>query len=103
MILKKVKLSNFRCFGGCETNIRFDKLTSFIGANSTGKTAALIALVKLFGQTQSEREIHRSDFHIADSENPAVVDTKSLYIEAVFEFPELLVKESAKTAIPSFF
>ena len=103
MILTKIKLSNFRCFGDHETVVRFDKLTSFIGANSTGKTAALIALVKLFGQTQSEREIHRSDFHIANSENPEAVDTKSLYIEAVFEFPELSVEESAKTAIPSFF
>lgn len=103
MILEKIKLCNYRCFGATETVIRFDKLTTFIGANSTGKTAALQALIKLFGITQAEREIHRADFHNSNSENPDENDGKILYIEAVFNFPELTVEGATTTAIPSFF
>lgn len=103
MILKKLKLNNFRCFGATETVIGFDKLTAFIGANSTGKTAALQALVKLFGTTQAEREIRRADFHISNPENPDEISGKIFYIEAVFCFPELTVENASTTAIPSFF
>ena len=103
MILEKIKLCNYRCFGATETVIRFDKLTTFIGANSTGKTSALQALIKLFGIAQGEREIHRADFNNSNSENPDEIDGKILYIEAVFNFPELTVESATTTAIPSFF
>lgn len=48
MRLKKLKLRNFRCFGPNETVIFFDDMTALIGANSSGKTAVLQALEKLF-------------------------------------------------------
>lgn len=103
VILKKVKLSNFRCFGETETEISFQQLTAFIGTNSTGKTAAMIALTKLFGNTTAEREIYRADFHLPYGELAESLKSSSLYIEAVFGFDELSESDNPKNAIPSFF
>ena len=44
MKLSKLKLKNYRCFGSEEQVILIDQLTTFIGNNSTGKTAALSAI-----------------------------------------------------------
>lgn len=44
MKLSKLKLMNYRCFGSEEQVIPIGKLTTFIGNNSAGKTAALSAL-----------------------------------------------------------
>ena len=103
MKLKEIKINNFRCFGSETTTIKFDKLTTFIGANSSGKTAAILALVKLFGTLPSEREIIRSDFHLPKGKRPDAVDNQELYIEAVFTFPELQNSEETDSAIPAFF
>jgi len=103
MVLKKIKLKNFRCFGSDETTISFDDLTAFIGANSTGKTAAMQAIVKLFGMNQSEREIRRSDFHLTESKSPDDDETKILSIEAVLAFPELEDENAPTGAVAHFF
>ncbi len=103
MKLKEIKINNFRCFGPETTTIKFEKLTTFIGANSSGKTAAILALVKLFGTLPSEREIVRSDFHLPKGKKPNTVDHQELYIEAVFTFPELQNPEETDSAIPAFF
>lgn len=103
MKLKEIKISNFRCFGPETTTIGFDKLTTFIGANSSGKTAAILALVKLFGSLPSEREIVRSDFHLPRDKKPEMIDNAELFIEAVFTFPELQNPEEVDSAIPAFF
>lgn len=103
MILSMIKISNFRCFGNQETVIDFDKITTLIGANSSGKTAVLQALVKLFGQTQIEREIHRSDFHLDKGQKPDEIEKNELYIEAIFKFPELKSDEKSLSTIPAFF
>ncbi|MCL2854595.1 MAG: AAA family ATPase [Defluviitaleaceae bacterium] len=103
MVLKKIKLKNFRCFGSDETTISFDDLTAFIGANSTGKTAAMQAIVKLFGMNQSEREIRRSDFHLTTNKSPDDDETITLSIEAVLEFPELEDESIPTDAVAHFF
>lgn len=46
--LSKQKLYNYRCFGDVEQVIDINNITAFIGNNSTGKTAALLALNWLF-------------------------------------------------------
>ena len=48
MKLSKLKLHNYRCFGNGEQTIPIDNITAFIGNNSSGKTAALLALNCLF-------------------------------------------------------
>lgn len=101
MRLKKMRIYNYRSFGE-EKIIEFNELTTFIGNNSSGKTTALSALQKLFGATAGERALVRSDFHLNKDEKAEDVQEKDLYIEAVFEFPEL--KEGVNSnAIPIMF
>ena len=52
--LSKLKLHNYRCFGEDEQIIKIDDITSFIGNNSSGKTAALLALNCLFSDNSAE-------------------------------------------------
>ena len=64
MKLSKLKLWNYRCFGSEEQVILIDQLTTFIGNNSAGKTAALSALNCMFSENSNDRILHRSDFHL---------------------------------------
>lgn len=102
MKLTKIILSNYRCFGKEPTTIEINNLTGFIGHNSSGKTALLSALMKLFGEKSSDRIIERSDFHIPESINPDGVTKNELYVEAQFEFPEL-EGDRDSVSIPVFF
>ena len=91
MIIERLCLSNFRCFGAVETKLSFAKdVTSFIGGNGAGKTAALIALSRLFGVSKHQRTIQKSDFHIRIDQE-LLPDESLLYIDAVLAFPELEV------------
>ena len=89
MKLSKIKLYNYRCFGSDEQVIKIDDITSFIGNNSTGKTAALLALNCLFSDNASDRVLKRSDFHLPKDIKPEEMENQELYIEAVFTFDEL--------------
>ena len=62
--LSKLKLYNYRCFGDEEQIIDIDNITAFIGNNSTGKTAALLALNCIFSNNSNDRILKRSDFHL---------------------------------------
>ena len=46
------------------TDILIDNLTTFIGNNSAGKTAALSALNCMFSENSGDRILQRSDFHL---------------------------------------
>ncbi len=89
MKLSKLKLKNYRCFGSEEQVILIDQLTTFIGNNSTGKTAALSAINCMFSENSNDRILHRSDFHLPKNILPDEMEQQSLYIEAIFEFEEL--------------
>ncbi len=102
MKLSKIIVSNYRCFGKEPTTIVINDLTGFIGHNSSGKTALLSALLKLFGEKTSDRIIERSDFHIPVSVEPDIVTVNELYIETQFEFPELELGKD-NISIPVFF
>lgn len=103
MKLEKVKLYNFRSFSE-EQTIRFDNLTTIIGNNSAGKTAALAALNIIFSQISNERILKRSDFHIPKNKKPEEMEIQNLYIEAVFSFDEVRSANSEQsTAIPLFY
>lgn len=102
MILKRLKIYNFRSFGE-EKVIEFDELTTFIGNNSSGKTSALVALQKLFGSTIAERSLTKADFHLNKDEKVEEIEQKELYIEAVFEFPELKEDTDISNSIPVMF
>ena len=104
MRLSKLKLMNYRCFGSEEQVILIDNLTTFIGNNSSGKTAALSALNCMFSENSSDRILQRSDFHLPKEMDPDEMESQSLYIEAVFEFEELQSETGGgEYAIPIFF
>ena len=68
MFIERLTLTNFRCFGA-ETNIDLTPgLTTFIGANGSGKTAVMQALQRLFGITGDQRHIRRQDFYVPADE-----------------------------------
>lgn len=99
MWLSKLTISNFRSFGNIPTEIHLENdLTGFIGLNSTGKTAALESLRKLFGATQQERELSKQDFHIPGDKTPEDEPEISLFVEARFDF-----EEGDNDAVPDFF
>lgn len=98
MHISKITIKGFRSFGpkGCTINID-NKLGAFIGHNSSGKTAALEALRKMFGLSNAERELYRQDFHIANGEDLENIESKDLSIEARFDFGD------EDGAVPHFF
>lgn len=98
MNISSLMISGFRSFGSAETLIPLRKdLSAFIGLNSAGKTAALEALRKLFGQSLNERELVRQDFHVGEAADDEEAE-KSLTIEVRLDFDE-----DEKDAIPHFF
>lgn len=103
MKIKKLKLEKFQCFN--KEEIEFNDLTTFIGANSSGKTAVQEALMRLFGRDRTQRNIKNSDFYLAKKENFDDLNIRELKIEAVIVFPELKGGNSQEinNNIPDFF
>ncbi|RRJ66082.1 DUF2813 domain-containing protein [Paenibacillus oralis] len=105
MKITQMKISNFRSFSEEETVMDLQKLTAIIGANSSGKTALIHALLKLFAVNQIERALERSDFHLPMGKKPEdLKDGSQLYIEVKIEFPELESDdEISANTVPHFF
>lgn len=103
MKLSKLKLHNYRCFGDGEQVIAIDDITAFIGNNSSGKTAALLALNCLFSNNSADHILNRSDFHLPKNTKPDELKSQELYIEAVFTFDELENEGDGSSSIPTFF
>lgn len=89
MQISNLRITGFKSFGpeGVDILIR-NKLSAFIGLNSSGKTTALEAIRKLFGSSLSERELVREDFHIGKNEDPDSILERKLSIEAAISFSE---------------
>lgn len=103
MKLSKLKLHNYRCFGDGEQTIPIEDITSFIGNNSSGKTAALLALNCLFSNNSKDHILKRSDFHLPKDKKPEDSEFQEMYIEAVFTFDELENGEDDTSSVPVFF
>lgn len=102
MHISSVTVSGFQCFGTDPTTITFEEeLTSLIGANSSGKTALLQALCRLFGSSQSERQIRPQDFFVPPEQDLDDEKERKLWIDVRIECPELREKETI--AIAPFF
>jgi putative ATP-dependent endonuclease of OLD family len=104
MYLERLTITNFRCFGPEPHSIEFgSSLTAFVGANGSGKTAVMHALLRLFGVTNDQRRIRRQDFHVSTNETTTPKE-RSLVIEAVLAFPELDSNAHSNSAtVPEFF
>jgi putative ATP-dependent endonuclease of OLD family len=99
MKLVRLRLSNFRSFSADHTELDLDDLTFLIGPNGAGKTAVLQALARMFSLDPTQRKVKKSDFHVPhDEKSEEAPAERKLWIEADFEFPELLAKGSGKAA-----
>lgn len=103
MRIARLTLSNFRCFGPEPTVIDLVALTTLVGGNACGKTAALAALARLFGVAPGDRGIRKSDFHLPPDTDLAAVSELTLFVEARIEFPELSEEGKAGEAVPECF
>lgn len=91
MKLVRLRLSNFRSFCRDFAELDLDDLTFLLGPNGAGKTAVLQALARLFSLDPAQRKIRKSDFHVPHDEKPDEAPAeRKLWIEADFEFPELV-------------
>jgi putative ATP-dependent endonuclease of OLD family len=100
--ITSITLQNFRCFGPTPVSFSLSESTTLIGANGTGKSAVLEALVRLFGASSTERRLVRSDFHLPLDANADQVEESQLCIEVRIDFPEL-VEEGDAGAVPECF
>ena len=109
MRIETVTLTNFRCFGPEQVSIDLSAgLTAFVGDNGTGKTAAMQALLRMFGVPSDLRRIRRSDFHAANNKE-ALDSGVQLRIDVRLGFPELRSQPDTEgnpndlSAVPEFF
>lgn len=64
MFLKKLTIRNFQSFGSVPTTMTFSRrLTTFLGANAAGKTAACQALLRLFSVVAAQRQVRPTACH----------------------------------------
>lgn len=102
MKLVRLRLSNFRSFGADPTEIELDDMTFLLGPNGTGKTAVLQALARMFSLDPTQRKVRRSDFHVPPNETPEdAPEERGLWIEADFEFPELVEEDTDEDDLPA--
>jgi hypothetical protein len=102
--LEKLTIVNFRCFGAHPQTIEFDPvINAFIGANGAGKTAAMQALLRMFGISSEQRRIRRQDFHVP-AEEESTPQTRFFSLDVIVSFPELEGEEvEGASSIPEFF
>lgn len=103
MYINSLQIKGFRCFSGDGQDVSLNKFTCFVGANASGKTASMLALVRMFGDTQNERTIRPADFHLQPGELLSSVNERHLSIEVKLEFPELAGESAIGVAIPEAF
>ena len=104
MKLESITLRGYRCFDETGQTIILDDLTCFVGPNASGKTAAMLALARMFGETRAQRQIVPSDFHLPLGENLTDKSPRVLTIECHLRFPELEAGVDATAAgVPETF
>jgi hypothetical protein len=104
MRIESLKLYGFRCFDSAGETIEFDGLTAFVGPNASGKTAAMTALMRLFGESREQRSVVPADFHLQVGERMKGRQERSLAIECRVTFPELDTDSTdSTTAVPESF
>jgi predicted ATP-dependent endonuclease of OLD family len=104
MRITSITINGFRCFDHDGQTITLDDLTCFVGPNASGKTAAMLALGRLFGEAPVHRQVVPADFHLSPSEKLKDQSPRTLSIECKLEFPELEDEEGdIGDAVPETF
>lgn len=103
MKIESITINGFRCFNEDGETILFDDLTCFVGPNASGKTAAMMALARVFSENRTQRLITPADFHLAVGEDIKSRSPRTLSIECHLRFPELEESTVKGIAIPEAF
>lgn len=104
MKIANLNIFGFRCFSSEAQSIDFDDMTTFVGPNASGKTSAMIALARLFGDSPNIRRISPLDFHLKPGEHLKDTSPRQLSIECRLEFPEFdAAQDDYGDAIPEEF
>lgn len=103
MRISELTISGFRCFDDDGESIKIGNFSCFVGPNSSGKTAAMVALTRLFGSTGDERRIRPTDFHLEPGEKLGDKRSRELHLECVLTFPELESDDGNRAAVPETF
>lgn len=102
MKVDSVTFRGFRCFGPEPTVVRLSPgVTALVGANGAGKTALMQGLQRMFGITEEQRRLRRTDFHVPPTE-AALPQQRTLSIDVILSFPEL-ADGGDNAAVPAFF
>ncbi|MGH9425945.1 MAG: ATP-dependent nuclease [Terriglobia bacterium] len=104
MKIESITIRGFRCFDESGQTIWLDDLACFVGPNASGKTAAMMALGRLFGETNTQRQVVSADFHLAPGEDLRAKSPRSLIVECRLAFPEIENGDGAtNAAVPETF
>ena len=114
MKIAELKVWRFRCFGTSDPAtdgkpkrqpveiVLEHAITTLIGRNGSGKSALLLAMQRLFGETRDERLVRSDDFFVPPGETLETAPKRELFIEALLVFPELEAKsKEAEKTIPA--
>lgn len=93
MKIDSLRICGFKCFNN-EQVLKLEDLTCLIGSNGLGKTAALEALCRLFGETRDLRSVKNSDFFVEQGKSLNDYENRNFYIEARITFPEILKSQN---------
>lgn len=95
MKIAELHMWKFRCFGSADPDqdgkpapkpvklILDDEITALIGRNGAGKSALLVALQRLFGETREERTVRSEDFFVAPGDTLESEKKRQLFIEVL--------------------
>ncbi len=116
MKINEMKVWRFQCFGPSDAVVDSDQtpkfqtvffdpsITALIGRNGSGKSAALAALLRLFGETRDERLIRAEDFFVPPGETLESAPVRRLFVEVELGFPELdSADPAAEKTVPAAF
>jgi len=116
MKINEMRVWRFQCFGPSDAvadsdqtpkfqTLFFDpSITALIGRNGSGKSAALAALLRLFGETRDERLIRAEDFFVPPGETLESAPVRRLFVEVELGFPELdFADPAAEKTVPAAF
>jgi putative ATP-dependent endonuclease of the OLD family len=104
MKIERVDIRGFRCFDNAGETIQLDDLTCLVGPNASGKTAGMMALARLFGESPAQRQVVPADFHLESGEELKEKSSRTLSIECRLAFPELEGEQATRAAsVPETF
>jgi putative ATP-dependent endonuclease of the OLD family len=87
--IEQVTLQNFRSFGPEPTTLDLAERTALIGSNGSGKSNAMLALLRVFGSTPQERTLDPSDVHVPHGKRLDELGPVTVGVEVRIALPEI--------------